>query len=114
MNKNGERLDEKRALLFYCLVTNLLFGNKRPRPDIQPIILLLTTRVCETDEYDWKKLGRLLQYLYSTSNNYMLHINAANLNVVHWWVDASYGMHDNLKGHTGAKVSLGKGCVRST
>ena len=40
-----------------------------------------------------------------------LTINSDNLNVVNWWVDDAYGVHDDLKGHTGATTSIGKGCV---
>ena len=36
-----------------------------------------------------------------------------DLNVVHWWVDASYGTYPGLKGKTGATISIGKGCVTS-
>ena len=37
-----------------------------------------------------------------------LTLNADDLNVVHWWVDAAYGVHDDLKGHTGATMPIGK------
>ena len=42
-----------------------------------------------------------------------LHLNVDNMNNVHWWVDASYGTHPDLKGHTGATMSIGKGCITS-
>ena len=37
-----------------------------------------------------------------------LHLNYYGLNVIHWLVDASYGINYALKGYTGAKISLGK------
>ena len=40
-----------------------------------------------------------------------LAINADDLNIVHWWFDASNVIHDDLKGHTGATTSIGKGYV---
>ena len=40
-----------------------------------------------------------------------LTINADNLNVVHWWVDAAYGVHNDLKDHTGSTMSVRKGGV---
>ena len=40
-------------------------------------------------------------------------INIDDLNVVHWWVDAAYRVHDDLKRHTGATMSIVKGSVTS-
>ena len=34
-------------------------------------------------------------------------------NGVLWWVDASNGVHMDLKGHTGGTLSLGKGSIMS-
>ena len=33
------------------------------------------------------------------------------LSVVKWWVDESYAIHDDCKGHTGDVMTLGKGAV---
>ena len=30
-----------------------------------------------------------------------------------WWMDASYGVHPDMKGHTGLTMSLGKGSILS-
>ena len=87
VNANGKPLDTKRALLFHCFVANLIFISKRARPNIQPVISYITTRVREPDEDDWKKLRRLLQYLFGTMENIVIHLNADDLNDVHWWVD---------------------------
>ena len=64
-----------------------------------------------TDKDDWKKLRRVLSYLYTTINSVKLHLNTNGLNVVHWCLDASYSTHPYLKGRTGVKISIGKGCV---
>ena len=40
-------------------------------------------------------------------------MSAHNLNVIKWWVDASYADHDEMRGHTGATMSLGRGLVLS-
>ena len=95
------------------MVTKLLFLSKRARPDIQPKITFLTTRVINLDEDDWNKLRRVLRYLNATINSVRIHLNANNLNVVHWWVDASYSTHPELKRQTGAAISIGKGFVTS-
>ena len=33
--------------------------------------------------------------------------------IVWWWIDASYAVHEDMKGHTGATLSLGKGAIYS-
>ena len=75
--------------------------------------MFLTTRVRNPDEDDCKKLRRVLSYFGSILNSVKLHLNANNLNVVQWWVNASYGTHPDLKGQTGETISIGKGCVTS-
>ena len=36
-----------------------------------------------------------------------------NLNTLSWWVDASYGVHMDMKGHTRMMMTLGRGAVMS-
>jgi hypothetical protein len=38
-------------------------------------------------------------------------IGADSLSKIRTWVDASYGVHDDLKSHTGGVISLGQGVV---
>ena len=37
-----------------------------------------------------------------------LRLSVDALGVIHWWVDASYNVHDDCKDQTGAMMSLGK------
>ena len=34
-----------------------------------------------------------------------IHMKADSLSIIRWWVDASYGVHWDSKGHTGAMMS---------
>ena len=73
----------------------------------------LTTRVKTPDEDDWAKLRRCLSYLEGTK--YMkLTLEASNLRVIEWWVDASYTTHSDYKGHSRGMMSLGKGATTSS
>ena len=36
---------------------------------------------------------------------------ANNDGIVQWWIDASYAVHEDMKGHTRATLSLGKGVI---
>ena len=39
------------------------------------------------------------------------YLTAKYLSNIIWWVDGSYGVHWNSKGHTGAMMSMGKGAI---
>ena len=57
-------------------------------------------------------MKRVLKYLKGTM--YMkLTLSVDSLNTIFWWVDASYGAHMDLKGHTEMMMSLGRGAVMS-
>jgi hypothetical protein len=49
-----------------------------------------------------------LKYLKGTK--YMkLTLSVNDLSTIRWWVDASYNVHDDCRGQTGALMSLGEG-----
>jgi hypothetical protein len=63
----GKRLnEEQRADAYHTMVAKALFLCKRARPDIQPTIAVLCTRVKGPNEADWAKLVRLMKYLNGT------------------------------------------------
>jgi hypothetical protein len=65
------------------------------------------------DVDDYKKLNRVMQYLRGTNDLYLT-LEADNLHILKWWVDGSFAVHPDMKSHTGATMSLGKGSVYST
>ena len=110
---NGEdpvKLDEEIAVMFHHNVAKLLFLCKRARPDLQTAVAFLCTRVKDPDKDDYKKLTRLVKYLRGTAS-LPLTLEANSLQIVKWWVDASYAVHPNMKSHTGGMMSLGKGTI---
>ena len=80
--------------------------------DIQTSVAFLKTRVREPDEDYWNKLRRVLECLRGTIKLGLV-LREDSLNVIKWWVDASYAIHPDMKGHTGATMSLGGGSVIS-
>ena len=78
------KLCERDNIISHRLVEKLVFLSKRAQADIHPIIAFLSTRVINPDEEDWKKLRRVLSYIDATINSVKLHLNANDLNVVHW------------------------------
>ena len=70
-------------------------------------IAFLTTRVRKPDKEDWKKVRIFLGYLKQTIKLPLV-LRANGVNVLKWWVDASYAAHDDMRGHTGGTMSMGK------
>ena len=85
----------------------LLFTGIRFRKDAQTSIAFLTTRSRKPDEDDWKKLRRLLGYLKRTIKLPLI-LQANGVNMLKWWVDASYAPHDDMWRHTEGTTSMGK------
>jgi hypothetical protein len=80
---------------------------------VQPAVAFLSTRVKAPDDDDYKKLGRTLKYLRGTL--YMpLTLEANDINIIKWYVDASFAVHPDMKSHTGGSMTLGKGVIYGT
>jgi hypothetical protein len=101
-------LPKPEAEAFHTTVAKGLFVCKRARPDIQPVISVLCTRVKAPTESDWAKLIRLLQYLNGTREDELI-LSADDLRILKWFVDASFAVHPDFKSHTGGTLTLGLG-----
>jgi hypothetical protein len=113
INENATKLDGEASDLFHHYTAKLLFLSRRARPDIQTAVAFLTTRVKGPDVDDQKKLRRCIQYLRG-SIDIVLTLEADDLHIIKWWVDASFAVHPDMKSHTGATMSMGKGSVYSS
>eukprot|EP00804_Cyclotella_cryptica_P007797 CCRYP_001374-RA/>CCRYP_001374-RA protein AED:0.44 eAED:0.44 QI:0/0/0/1/0/0/3/0/308 len=109
---NGRKLPEEQAAAFHCTTAQLVFLSGRARRDIQTAVAFLTTKVKNPDEDNWGKLKRVLRYLNGTIN-LRLCLSVEDMGFVRWYVDASYVIHEDCKGHTGAMMTLGEGAVIS-
>ena len=89
-----------------------LFLSKRARPDIQLTVAVLSTRVKSPTTQDWLRLERLMKYLNGTKQ-YHLTVAIDDLKVVKWYVDASYGAHEDFRSHTGSVMSMGTGAMQA-
>ena len=63
---------------------------------------------------DYLKLVRILRYLYGTSNEALvlgMDESVDNKIILHVYIDASYGVHEDLKSHSGMVITLGQGAI---
>jgi hypothetical protein len=103
---NAISLSKHKTSQFHLTIAKLRFLAKRGRPDILLAVSFLTMRAKSPDMDDWKKLMRVLGYLKGTVN-YNLNISCDNLE------NLIYAVHEDMKGHTGAVLSIGGNVVLS-
>jgi hypothetical protein len=87
-----------------------MFLCKRARPDIDQGITFLSSRVKEANEGDWKKLLRVMGFLKGTIID-VLKLEANDTNTLTWYIDAAFTVHADMKSHTGAVFTMGKGAI---
>jgi hypothetical protein len=113
VNPKAAPLDNVRKEQFVHYVMQLLYLSQRGRPDIRTAISFLCTRLQCADEDDYKKMIRVLKYLQGTVD-LTLTLSAKSGMKLRWWVDAAYGVHNDMKGHTGGTLCMGERSVYST
>jgi len=111
-NPDAKKLNKQTSELYHYLVAKLLYLCKRVRPDIMTAVAFLTTRVSSPDQDDYNKLSRCIKYLRGTKDLHLT-LEADEQMTLKWWVDASFAIHRDMRSHTGATVTLGKGSLYS-
>jgi hypothetical protein len=90
------------------IVAKALYVTKRAnRPDISLAIAFLTTRVRSPDTDDWEKLSHLVEYLRGDRDRPLI-LGADNEGMLMWYVDASFAVHPNMRGHTVGGLTMGR------
>jgi hypothetical protein len=108
IDEDCEKLDEKKATVFHNLVAKTLYATKRARPDTCTAVAFLTTRVRNPDKDDWAKMVHLMKYIRGTKMLPLI-LSAGGTGILKWWIDASFAVHPNMRGHTGGGLSMGRG-----
>lgn len=108
VDEDCKKLGTSKATEFHNLVAKTLYATKRARPDTCASIAFLTTRVREPDEDDWKKLVHLMKYLRGTRTLPLI-LRADGSGIFKWYIDGSFAVHPNMRGHTGGGLTMGQG-----
>ena len=98
---NDDKGDEKK---FRSVLMKLMFLT-RTRPDIKLPVVYLSTKMQNPTKGDEQNLMRIIKYLNGTKE-FGLYIKPNSL-MLYCSTDASYASHQDLKGHSGAIVSIG-------
>jgi len=114
VNEKATKLPDGLKEEFHTTVAKALFLCKRARPDLQPTVPFLCTRVKSPDVDDWKKLLRMIKYLHSTKDlELTLEADKGDIILSKWYPDGAFAVHQDFKSHTGAILTLGKGAVNT-
>ena len=97
---------------FHTCVEKGIFLVKRSRPDIQPTISVLSSRVHNTSVQDLEKLVRLCKYLNSKKVLHLV-LSIDGLKLIKCYIDASYAVHEDFFLHSGLVTKFGQGSTIS-
>ena len=110
-------IDESATLLgkedmeyFHSLVAKLLYGSKRVRADILTAVSFLCTRVMKPTTQDMEKVHRVVKYLRYTRLLLLTIDMTTSMNIMAF-IDASFGVHHDMKSHTGVAIIIGQGLL---
>ena len=109
-NEECPKLNSEAHEAFHHYTAQLLFLSKRARPNLQTAVAFLCTRVHEPDLDDQKKLTRVMKYLQSTAHLPLI-LGLDGKGNIYWSVDAAFAVHSDMRGHTGAHMSMGHGTI---
>jgi hypothetical protein len=112
VDNDSPPLNVKEADFFHRTTARLLFAAKRARPDLQVAVAYLCTRVKSPNQSDYRKLTRVIKYLRLTIFIPLV-LGWDGTGQLTWSVDASFAVHKDMRSHTGAVLSLGKGALMS-
>jgi hypothetical protein len=111
VQKDAKKLEEERRSIFHTYVMKAIFLCKRAQPDIDQAITFLSSRVKDANEGDWNKSLRVLSFLVKETINGVLKLEADDTNTLTWYTNVAFTVHADMKRHTGAVVTMGKGAI---
>ena len=110
VNEESEKLDKSKKEFFHSGTAKLLYLGKRVRPDILTAVSFLTKRVQEPTVEDLGKLERVFRYIRGTKQ-YGIRLEGSKNFGILGYIDASFGVHKDMKSHSGVIIGIGKGPI---
>ena len=83
-------MSKEKKEVFHIIVVKGIFVGKWSRPDVMPMVSVLSGCVRTPNVDNWKQLKSLLNYLKSTIKDHLVIKTDAGLNVAKWFVDATF------------------------
>ena len=108
VNKDVEKLYQRRGYVFYSCVAKILLIMKRSHSDMELAINFLCTRVSKSDVDDWEKLKRELPFLRDAIDDERI-IGSEQLGERFVWINRNHAVYPNMRGHTRGSMSFGIG-----
>ena len=106
VQEDCNNINKERSEQFHIIVAQVLFTTKHASPDTGTAVSFLTTRVRDPDQDYWLKLAHLMMYIRRTID-LPLTLSANGTGMLKWYVDGSYRIHPNMRGHSGGGLSMG-------
>ena len=92
---------------FHHLVAKIIISTKRAMSDTCTAISFLIKMVREPDNEYWSKLVYIMKCIRGTSNPPLI-LSSNRIRILKWWIDGSFPLHPNIRGHTGGVISMGR------
>jgi hypothetical protein len=108
VDEDAVKIEPAAAKAYHHITAKSIYVTKRARPDISLAVAFLTTRVKGPDIDNWRKLRHMIGYLRSTRKLPLI-LGADGSGVLSWYVDASFAVHPDMRGHTGGAMTMGRG-----
>ena len=98
--------------MLHNMTEKMVYLDKSYIQDLKLVIDFLCTGVKYTENDDWKKLIRVMRYILSAIELPLI-LGIYDRNTLHWYIDATFGVHPDMNSHTGMTTNMGKGAARS-
>ena len=108
MEKYCKKLPQRKTVHFQNLVAKTLYATKQSRPDTCTAFAFLKTRVQAPELDYWANMVHIMRYIRGTRTLPLI-ISANRSVILKWWMDVSFAVHPNMRGHSGGGLSLGRG-----
>jgi len=115
VSENVEKLTDTNKEKLHSVIAKLLYVSKRTRPEILFGVNFLCTRVQDPTVEDAVKLGRIMKYLKGSEDDelFLKIVRVNGVVTMEAYIDASYGVHQDSKSHSGMVLTMGIGSLVS-